>query len=138
GTRRGGRGGCPREAPLDPRQPARRAPQIRVHRRPGRGRQGPSERSRGEVRAGGGRVSLGETDLRRGMAVLDQYREQIEALAQQQEIVRISLEEHMRARETLTRYQEAGKGAGALVPVGAQSFLVPESKHVNKASVAIG
>jgi len=58
------------------------------------------------------------------MAVLDQYREQIEALAQQQEIVRISLEEHMRARETLTRYREAGKGAEVLVPVGANSFLV--------------
>ena len=83
-------------------------------------------------------MSLGETDLRRGMAVLDQYREQIEALAQQQEIVRISLEEHMRARETLTRYREAGKGAEVLVPVGANSFLVAESKDVNKAFVSIG
>jgi len=83
-------------------------------------------------------VSLGETDLRRGMAVLDQYREQIEALAQQQEIVRISLEEHMRARETLTRYQEAGKGAEILVPVGANSFLVAASKDVDRAFVSIG
>ncbi|TLZ67939.1 MAG: prefoldin subunit alpha, partial [Methanobacteriota archaeon] len=83
-------------------------------------------------------MSLGESDLRRGMAVLDQYREQIEALAQQQDIVRISLEEHMRARETLTRYREAGKGAEVLVPVGANSFLVAESKDVNKAFVSIG
>src|SRR5439155_186737 len=109
-----------------------------VHRGRGRGRQGPGEGSRGEVRAGGGRVSLGESDLRRGMAVLDQYREQIEAFAQQQEIVRISLEEHMRARETLTRYREAGKGAEVLVPVGANSFLVAGSKEEAEADVTSG
>ena len=83
-------------------------------------------------------MSASEADLRRGIAVLDQYREQIEALAQQQEIVRISLEEHMRARETLTRYREAGKGAEVLVPIGANSFLVAESKDVAKAFVSIG
>jgi len=59
-------------------------------------------------------VSASETELRRGIAVLDQYRAQIETLAQQQEIIRISLEEHMRARETLVRYREAGKAAEVL------------------------
>jgi len=83
-------------------------------------------------------VSLGESDLRRGIAVLDQFREQIEALAQQQEIVRISLEEHLRAKETLTRYREAGRGAEVLVPIGANSFLVAESKDVDRAFVSIG
>ena len=83
-------------------------------------------------------MSLGETDLRRGIAVLDQYREQIEALAQQNDLVRISLEEHMRARETLNRYREAGKGAEVLVPIGANSFLIAESKDVEKAFVSIG
>ena len=83
-------------------------------------------------------MSAGETDLRRGMAVLDQLREQIEAFAQQQEIVRISLEEHLRARETITRYREAGKGAEVLVPVGANSFLVGQSKDTDRAFVSIG
>ena len=83
-------------------------------------------------------MSAGETELRRGIAVLDQYRAQIEAFAQQQETIRISLEEHMRARETLTRYREAGKAAEVLVPVGANSFLVAESKDVDKAFVSIG
>ena len=83
-------------------------------------------------------MSASETDLRRGIAVLDQYREQIEAIAQQQEIIRISLEEHMRARETLTRYGDAGKGAEVLVPIGANSFLVAESKDVSKAFVSVG
>jgi len=83
-------------------------------------------------------VSGSEADLRRGLAVLDQYREQLEALAQQQEIVRVSLEEHMRARETLTRYQQSGKGAEVLVPVGASSFLVAEAKEADNAFVGIG
>ncbi len=83
-------------------------------------------------------MSAGETELRRGLAVLDQYREQLEALAQQQEIVRVSLEEHMRAKETLLRYKEAGKAAEVLVPVGANSFLVAEVKDPEKAFVGIG
>ncbi len=83
-------------------------------------------------------MSAGETELRRGIAVLDQYRANLETLAQQQEIVRISLEEHLRARETLVRYQEAGKASEILVPIGANSFLVAESKEVDKAFVSIG
>ncbi|MCI4371606.1 MAG: prefoldin subunit alpha [Thermoplasmata archaeon] len=83
-------------------------------------------------------MSAGERELRQGIAVLDQFRENIDALAQQQEIIRISLEEHLRARETLTRYKEAGKGAEVLVPVGANSFVVTESRDVERAFVSIG
>lgn len=83
-------------------------------------------------------MSASESDLRRGLAVLDQYREQLEALAQQQEIIRVSLEEHMRAKETLLRYKEAGKGAEVLVPVGANAFLVAEVKDADKAFVGVG
>ncbi len=83
-------------------------------------------------------MSGSEAELRRGLAVLDQYREQLESLAQQQEIIRVSLEEHMRAKETLTRYQQAGEGAEVLVPVGANSFIVAASKDTGKAFVSIG
>lgn len=83
-------------------------------------------------------MSASEAELRRGLAVLDQYREQLEALGQQQEIVRVSLEEHMRARETLLRYKEAGKGAEVLVPVGANAFVVAEVREAGKAFVGVG
>ncbi len=83
-------------------------------------------------------MSAGETELRRGIAVLDQYRANIETLAQQQEIIRVSLEEHLRARETLVRYQQAGTASEILVPIGANSFLVAESKDADKAFVSIG
>src|SRR5256886_7250508 len=132
------RGGGSREAPLGPREPARRAPEVRRNRPGRRGASGPGRRSLRPVRAGGPRVSAGETELRRGIAVLDQYRAQIETLAQQQEIIRISLEEHMRARETLARYREAGKAAEVLVPIRANSFLVAQPKDIDKAFVSIG
>ncbi len=83
-------------------------------------------------------MTASETELRQGIAVLDQFRAQLDALAQQQEIIRISLEEHLRARETLTRYREAGKAAEVLVPIGANSFLVAESKDIDRAFVSIG
>ena len=83
-------------------------------------------------------MSAPEAELRRGLAVLDQYREQLEALAQQQEIVRVSLEEHMRAKETLQRYQQAGKGAEVLVPVGANAFVVAEVRDPAKAFMGVG
>ncbi len=83
-------------------------------------------------------MTASEAELRRGLAVLDQYREQLETLAQQQEIVRVSLEEHMRAKETLLRYQQAGKGAEVLMPVGANAFVVAEVKDSTKAFVGVG
>src|SRR3989442_6718743 len=132
------RDGGPREAPLGPREPTRRAPEVRRHRPGRRGASGPGQGSRRPIRVGGPRVSAGETELRRGIAVLDQYRAQIETLAQQQEIIRSSLEQHIRARETLVRYREAGKAAEVLVPIGANSFLVAQSKDVDKAFVSIG
>ncbi len=83
-------------------------------------------------------MSGSEAELRRGLAVLDQYREQLEALAQQQEIVRVSLEEHMRAKETLLRYSQAGKSAEVLVPVGANAFVIAEVKDHEKAFMGVG
>ncbi len=83
-------------------------------------------------------MSSSESDLRRGLAVLDQFREQIEALGQQQEIIRVSLEEHLRARETLTRLKEAPKDTEVLVPLGANAFAVASVRETEKAYVGIG
>lgn len=68
----------------------------------------------------------------------EMLRSQLEALAQQNELLTMSLEEHMRAKETMTRFQEGGKGSEILVPVGANSFLFAEIKVPDKAIVGIG
>lgn len=68
----------------------------------------------------------------------EMFRSQLEALAQQNELLTMSLEEHMRAKETMTRFQEGGKGSEILVPVGANSFLFAEIKVPDRAIVGIG
>jgi prefoldin alpha subunit len=83
-------------------------------------------------------VSLSEAELRRAVAVLDQTRAQLESLQRQQEVLSLSLEELLRAKETITRYAQAGKGAEVLVPVGANAFLFGRVGDPDHAIVGIG
>lgn len=79
-----------------------------------------------------------EGELRRAVAILDQYRAQLDALQRQADVIQVGLEENLRARETASRYREAGKGAEVLVPIGGNVFLVAEAKDADTALVGIG
>jgi prefoldin alpha subunit len=79
-----------------------------------------------------------EDEVRRAVAVLDTQRAQLESLARQEELLQLSLEEYMRAKETVSRYREAGKDAEILVPVGAGAFLIAQVKEDSKALINIG
>lgn len=81
---------------------------------------------------------MSEEQLRRAVAVLDTYRGQLEALGKQSELVRESLEEYRRARETVVRYQEAGSAKEVLIPIGANSFLRATSADPGHVLVGIG
>lgn len=83
-------------------------------------------------------MSVSETELRRAIAILDAYRAELEALQRQSDIVQLSLEEFLRARETLARFQQAGAGAELLVPIGANSYVLATSRDVETAFVSIG
>ncbi len=83
-------------------------------------------------------MSVSEAELRRAVNVLDAYRAQLDALQKQQEILALSLEEMMRARETMARYKQAGKGAEVLVPVGGNAFLFGQIADVDRAVIGIG
>ena len=83
-------------------------------------------------------MSVSETELRRAVTVLDQYRAQLETFQRQQEVLSLSLEELMRARETMTRYQKAGKGAEVLVPIGANAFLFGTVANPEATIIGIG
>jgi prefoldin alpha subunit len=72
------------------------------------------------------------------MAVLQQYQAQLEAYARQEEVLRVTLEEFVRARETMARYQQADKGAEVLVPIGANSFVYAEVGNPDRVIVGIG
>lgn len=83
-------------------------------------------------------MTVSETELRRALSVLDQYRAQLDALQRQHELLTLSLEELMRARETMSRYEQAGKGAPILVPIGGNAFLFGQIANPERTIVGIG
>ena len=83
-------------------------------------------------------MSPTDAELRRAVTVLDQYRAQLETLQRQHEVLSLSLEELMRAKETIARYRKAGKGAEVLVPVGANAFLYGKVADGENALIGIG
>lgn len=80
---------------------------------------------------------MNEEEMQKSLADLESYRIQLEGLSRQDEFLRASLEEHMRARETMINYKE-GKAKEILVPIGANSFLFAKIADPSKAIVGIG
>lgn len=81
---------------------------------------------------------MASEDFQRVAAEYELLRSQLENLAQQNDLLTMSLEEHMRAKETMSRFQKGGKGSEILIPIGAGSFLFAEIKEPDKAIVGIG
>jgi len=81
---------------------------------------------------------MSEREARRAAALLETYRGQIDALAKQHEVMHTSLEDVLRARETLSRYRAAGEGKELLVPVGATTYVFAQSQTPDRVLVGIG
>ena len=81
---------------------------------------------------------MNDDELRQALYALDVYKAQLEGFAQQAQILQISLEEAVRARETLKAFLNAKEGDELLIPVGAQSFVHAKATGANKAIVGIG
>lgn len=79
-----------------------------------------------------------ERDLRQAMLVLESYKEQLEGLYQQMTMLQTSLEESVRARETLKAFKDAKEGDEVLVPVGASVFITAKVTDKKDAIVGIG
>jgi len=81
---------------------------------------------------------VNEDEIRQALATLDLYRAQAETLAEQQQIVQLSLEEYSRAKETLSKWKDAPVGSEILVPVGGNSFVFAKVASSDKALVGVG
>ena len=81
---------------------------------------------------------MGEEEFREAVTQLELHRAQLEALKRQSEILTIALEEHLRARETMSRYSESSKDDEILVPIGANSFLFAKIADTKKVIVGVG
>lgn len=81
---------------------------------------------------------MNDDELRKALSALEIYKVQLDALAQQVQILQMSLEEAIRARETLKAFLNAKKGDELLVPIGASSFVTAKATGDKKAIVGIG
>jgi prefoldin alpha subunit len=81
---------------------------------------------------------MNDDELRQALSVLDAYQSQLEAFAQQAQIFKMSLEEALRARETMKAFLNAKEGDEILVPIGASSFVAAKASGNGKAIVGVG
>lgn len=79
-----------------------------------------------------------DNELRQAMAALEAYRSQLEALAQQSQLLQMSLEETLRAKETLKALAEAEEGDELLIPAGGAAFVTVTVSSKTKAVVGVG
>ena len=81
---------------------------------------------------------MNEKELQQSLATLELYRAQLQSLAEQQQLVQMSLEENARAKETLSNFKSAPIDSEILVPVGGSSFVFAKIGSNSKAIVSIG
>jgi len=79
-----------------------------------------------------------EGDIQNLLGLLQQTREQLEQLNTQAELLRISLEEHRTAIDTLDAYKDVKDGHEVLVPVGANAYVFANSASNKSAITEIG
>ena len=66
---------------------------------------------------------MDEAEAREAAAMIETAKAQYEALVRQQEIIRLTIDEHSRARDTVARMAAGAPGDEILVPIGADSFV---------------
>jgi prefoldin alpha subunit len=81
---------------------------------------------------------MNDDELRQALSVLDVYKAQLDALAQQAQIFQMSLEEAIKARESMKALLDAKEGDDILISVGGASFVPAKASGVKKAIVGIG
>lgn len=79
-----------------------------------------------------------QEELSQSMETLEMAKMRLENMSKEAEILQMSLNEHIRALETLKAYAKAGEGKEILIPVGAGTFLPAKSTGANTALVSIG
>ena len=81
---------------------------------------------------------MNDDELRQALAPLETMKVQLDAMAQQARFFQLSLEETMRAHDTLDAFAKAKEGDEVLVPAGASSFVIATVTSKRKAVVGIG
>jgi prefoldin alpha subunit len=81
---------------------------------------------------------MNEEEIRQKVGELELYRSQIDNLSKQDEILRLNIEELMRARDTLEGIKERNPGDKILVPIGANFFINAKLEDTKKVISNLG
>lgn len=79
-----------------------------------------------------------EGRFREDYALLETAKNQLEALAKQQQLIQLAIEEHVRARETVKALAKGSAGDEVLIPVGADSYIHAKISDNRDAIVGVG
>ena len=79
-----------------------------------------------------------DNEMQQAMYTIEHYKSQVENLTRQRQMVMMSMEEHMRARVTITDYSKQKDGHEILVPAGANTFIFAKSMRPEKVLIGIG
>ena len=81
---------------------------------------------------------MDDNELRQAIAVMETYKERVEALSRQVQLLRVSLDEVGMATAALKAFKDAKEGDEILVPVGASTFIPVQVTGNRKVIVGIG
>lgn len=79
-----------------------------------------------------------EQEVQEDLLRLEAYRNQLNAAAQQHQILSASRQDHLRARESLEGVDRAADDAQLLLPLGAETFVPGSVDRSSKVLVGIG
>lgn len=81
-------------------------------------------------------MNVNDDELRQAYAVMESYKERVESLSRQVQMLRVSLDEVTLASNSLKAFHEAKEGDEIMVPVGAQCLVTV--KVTSKKNVVVG
>jgi prefoldin alpha subunit len=81
---------------------------------------------------------MNEAEAREAAAMIETAKAQYEALARQQEIIRLTIDEHSRANDTIAQIASGTPGDEILVPIGAESFVHARISEKKSAVIGVG
>jgi prefoldin alpha subunit len=83
-------------------------------------------------------VNVEDAELRQAISVAESYRQRVESLSRQVQVLRVSLDEVTMASEALKAFKDAKEGDEIMVPVGANSFITVKVTSNKNVIVDIG
>ena len=83
-------------------------------------------------------MTVEDAELRQALSVAETYRQRVEALSRQVQVLRVSLNEVSLASDALKAFRDAEDGDEIMVPIGATSFITVKVTPNRNVVVDIG